>query len=92
MVGESQRKSVTDSETTVFALPAAYAPASYSEVEDSFELEISQRLFAHGQRHYQSKDYLLVRRCLAQEIAKEELLSPKRQRKLPIGGIKLLLA
>jgi hypothetical protein len=64
----------------------ALAPttAPYSEVEDSFELEISQRLFAQGQKHYQLKEHVSARQCLTQVIAKVKLLSLKSLRKLGV--------
>ena len=91
---KSQGISATDSATTLSVPQTAVAAAlsPYSEVEDSFELEISQRLFVRGQKHYQSKDYDLARQCLTQAVAKVERLSTKSQRKLSAGTVKLLLA
>ena len=89
---ESQIRLVTDLETTLFVPQTAPTPMPYSEVEDNFELEISQRLFVQGQKHYQSKEYILARQCLTKAMAKVERLSPKSQGKLSVGGVKLLLA
>ena len=93
-LGNSQGISATNSEITLFVPQAALAAATtpYSEVEDSLELEISQRLFVQGQQYYQWKNYSLARQCLTQAVAKVERLSTRSQRKLSVGSIKLLLA